>query len=322
MICIASTKYELGMKLEQLARYDIKLLVALQVLLEEENVSRAAERLCVTQSAMSKMLVRLRDAFGEELFLRTSHGIQPTERALALQVPLSDALEALGILLKPPVFDPLLCERTFRITMLDNLSSRIMPGLLQTLSKQAPLVKIQLKPWSRNSFDELANGQLDLAMNVVDVDRANFYQLKLADIEVCGVVRKGHPLSGKEAIQLDEFLEYSFIKVVIPEFNENHHKDQDILAALGKQRKIVFETNNGHCAFQCIAHTNYIMLGAKGSNNKVFESQGLTTIPVPKELTIPKHTMKFIWHQRQNLPEEHIWFRKLLMAELVAIQQK
>jgi len=308
------------MKLEQLARYDIKLLVALQVLLEEKSVSRAAERLFVTQSAMSKMLVRLKDTFGEELFIRTNHGIQATDHALSLQTPLSDALEALNTLLSPQEFTPALCDRTFRITMLDNLSNRIMPGLLHTLSEQAPGVKIQLKPWGRHSLDELANGQLDLAVNVVEVERANFYQLKLVDIKICAIVRKGHPLTKKKEILLDEFLNYSFIKVIIPEFNENHQKDQDILTALGKERKIVFETNNANCALSSLNRTDYIMFGAKGTNDKLYEQMGLTAIPLPKELTTPKFSMKFIWHQRQNLPAEQVWFRKLLMMELAASQ--
>jgi len=308
------------MKLEQIARYDIKLLVALQILLEEKSVSRAAERLCVTQSAMSKMLVRLKDSFGEELFIRTNHGIQPTDHALALQTPLSDTLEALNALLSPKKFTPALCERTFRITMLDNLSNRIIPGLLHTLSEQAPMVKIQLKPWSRESFDHLANGQLDLAVNVVEVERANFYQLKLVDIQTCAIVKKGHPLTNKEEVLLDEFLSFSFIKVIIPEFNENHQKDQDILAALGKERKIVFETNNVSCALSSLSRTDYIMLGAKGTSNKMYDQMGLTTIPLPKELSISKFSMKFIWHQRQNLPAEQVWFRKLLMTELAASQ--
>ncbi len=309
------------MKLEQLARYDIKLLVALQVLLEEENVSRAAARLFVTQSAMSKMLARLKETFGEELFIRTSHGIQPTDRALTLKVPLANALDSLGTLLTPPIFKPALCERTFRISMLDNIATRAIPGLLHTLSKQAPLVKLQLKPWSRHSFDELASGQLDLAMNVVEVNRANFYQLKMVDLQVCAVVRKGHPLAGQTTVLLDDFLKYSFMKVIIPEFNEDHEKDQKILAALGKERKIVFETSNANCAMHSLVRTDYIMLGAKGPTSKLYEQMGLTTIPLPNELTAPKYNMKFIWHQRQNLPAEQVWFRKLLMSELVANQQ-
>lgn len=309
------------MKLEQLARYDIKLLVALQVLLEEQNVSRAAERLCVTQSAMSKMLARLKETFGEELFIRTSYGIQPTDKALALTVPLSNALESLSALLTPKVFKPVDCERTFKISLMDNLATRVMPRLLKKLSKEAPNVKIQLKPWGRTSFDELANGQLDLIVNLVDVERANFYQQKLSDIQVCALVRKNHPLTKHKGYSIDEFLNYSFVKVIIPEFNENHNKDQKILAALGKQRNVVFETNNMNCALQTVSETDYVMLGARGPNQSIYDQLGIEAIDIPKELSAPKYSLKITWHQRQHLPKEQTWFRKLFLNTLMESAQ-
>jgi DNA-binding transcriptional LysR family regulator len=304
------------MKLEQLARYDIKLLVALQVLLEEENVSRAADRLSVTQSAMSKMLARLKETFGEELFIRTSHGIQANEKALALKLPLADALASLNTLLTPKVFKASECERTFRISMLDNAATRVLPKVLQQLSKIAPKVKIQLKPWSRHSLDDLASGQLDLVMNIVDIDRANFYQQILNNIEICAVVRKNHPLTLKENISIDEFLAYSFIKVIIPELNEHHDQDQKMLAALNKKRNTVFETNNSNCALQSLAKTDYIMFGAKSPVDDLYGKLGLTTITLPKEFLIPSYNLKFIWHQRQNLAAEQVWFRNLIFSEL------
>jgi len=304
------------MKLEHLARYDIKLLVALQVLLEEQNVSRAAERLSVTQSAMSKMLARLKETFGEELFIRTSHGIQPTEKALALRLPLADSLDSLKSLLTPKIFKASECERTFRISMLDNIATQVIPNVLQTLSKQAPNVKLQLKPWNRHSFDELASGQLDLVMNMVDIDRANFYQQVLNDIEVCVIVRKNHPLTLKNNISLDDFLAYSFIKVVIPELNENHELDEKMLSMLNKKRNIVLETTNANCALQSLINTDYVLFGAKGKYDNMYQDMGLTTIEVPKQFSVPDFQMKFIWHQRQNLPAEQVWFRKLLLKEL------
>ena len=153
---------------------------------------------------------------------------------------------------------------------------------------------------------------------MVEVSRANFYQLKLADIQVCAVVRKGHPLAQKRQISLNDFLSYSFIKVIIPEFNEHHQKDQQTLAALGRERKIVFETHNPNCALQSLEHTNYVLLGAKGPANALYEQMGLTTIEIPKELAAPKFSMKFIWHQRQHIPAEQVWFRQLVMNELAA----
>lgn len=309
------------MKLEQLARYDIKLLVALQVLLEEENVSRAAERLSVTQSAMSKMLARLKDTFGEELFIRTSHGIQANEKALALKLPLADALASLNTLLTPKIFKASECERTFRISMPDNAAIKVLPKVLLKLSKQAPKVKIQLKPWSRHSFDDLAAGQLDLVMNIVDVDRANFYQQILSNIEICAVVRKNHPLALKGEFTLDEFLAYSFIKVIIPELNEHHDQDQKMLAAINKKRHTVLETNNPNCALHCIGNTDYIMFGSKNPTKSFYDDLGLTTITPPKEFSLPSYNLKFIWHQRQHLAAEQLWFRGLILKELINVMK-
>lgn len=300
------------MKIEQLARHDIKLLVALQVLIEEKNVSRAASRLSVTQSAMSKTLARLKDTFGSELFVRTHYGIEPTEQALALQIPLTDALESLNNLFSPNVFEPSQCQRTFRLTLLDN---RLIPNLLKTLSLEAPDVRIQLKPWSRSSMDDLAEGRLDLVMNMQEVERANFYQQTIADVEVCAIVRKDHPLTNKKEITLDEFISYLFIKIIVPEFNENHQPDKGQLKLLGKERRIAFETSDTTCALRSAACTDYILLGSKGNYEEHYENLGLTTIPMPKELLTSRFTTKFIWHQRQHIPADQTWFRNLVIAE-------
>ncbi|GAA3942626.1 LysR family transcriptional regulator [Litoribacillus peritrichatus] len=308
------------MKLEELARYDIKLLVAFQVLLEEQNVSRAAERLYVTQSAMSKMMARLKDMFGEDLFFRTTHGIQPTERALALREPLYTALEHFKQLVEPPVFDPAECDRVFRVSLMDHIAVKLCPALLRTLSQVAPKVKLHIKPWTKKSFDEMASGQLDLAVNLVEIDRANFYQHEVVKIAPCAILRKDHPLiqriNNQGHANLDDFLSYSFIKMVIPEFNDTHQKDQAALAALGKERHIVLETHNINSALQSLRVTDYVMLGGKGINDSLFEQLGLTTLPIPKELVTPSFSYKAIWHQRQHKPPEQQWFRQLILDHL------
>lgn len=304
------------MKLEELARYDIKLLVAFQVLLEERSVSRAAERLYVTQSAMSKMLSRMTDMFGVELFIRTTHGIEPTDHAIALQSQLSTTLDHLKQLVSPQHFDPAECDRTFRVSLMDHLATRVCPPLFKTLSKVAPNVKLQIKPWSKTSLEDLASGQLDLAINVVDVERANFYQQVLSEIEPCGIVRKNHPLALKDSFTLDEFLSYSFVKVVIPEFNDTHQKDRALLEAIGKQRKIVLETHNINCALMTLTTTDFIMLGGQGPNHSLFSQLNLTSIDIPPEVATPNFTYKAIWHQRQHKPADQVWFRKLVLDHL------
>ncbi|KZZ62849.1 hypothetical protein A3762_01865 [Oleiphilus sp. HI0125] len=310
------------MKLENLARCDIKLLVALQVLLEEESVSRAAERLHVTQSAMSKMLTRLSDLFGEELFFRGTQGIRATERALELQTPLSELLEQLGRLVSPPEFVVSDCDRTFRISLLDNVAARLCPPLLARLADEAPKVNIEMKPWGKTSFDDMANGQLDLALNVVEIDKANFYQQVLKEIDLCVLMNVRHPLANKKRLSLDEYVSYPYIKIIVPEFNENHVKDAPILFKHGLSRRVAFETSNMHTAMSCLTNTDYLMLGGSAMSAQALAEQGLTSALLPEEIEFPPFNYKMIWHQRQNKPAEHQWFRSLVLRELMALAQK
>ena len=95
--------------------------------------------------------------------------------------------------------------------MPDNLSTQVIPQLLHTLSEEAPSVKLKLKAWDRQSIDDLGHGRLDLAISIIDVQRANLYHLKLSDIHVCAVLREGHPLVGNHQVSLDDFLQYPFM---------------------------------------------------------------------------------------------------------------
>lgn len=98
---------------------DFNLLKALNALLEERNVTKAAQRLSVTQPAMSAMLVRLRESFKDPLFVRVQHGIQPTERALSLIQPVQNVLSEINAMLQPPEFDPTTTEMKLSIASTD-----------------------------------------------------------------------------------------------------------------------------------------------------------------------------------------------------------
>ena len=89
------------------------------------------------------------------------------------------------------------------------------------------------------------------------------------------------------------------------------------MAALGKIRNIVLEPPNQQLALECVSKTDYLMLGGKAGINPNHERLGLTTIDVPKELSAPSYSMKLSWHQRHHIPPEHVWFRKLLLNELM-----
>jgi DNA-binding transcriptional LysR family regulator len=153
------------MRIRNITRPDLNLLLALDVLLEERSTTRAAARLGVTQSAVSRMLGRLRDACGDPLLVRTSHGLSPTRRALELAGPLRQSVAELErLLLERPAFDPRRAERHYRIAAIDYAQVILLAPLLAELEAEAPLVEVEIRQPSFEAERDLESGALDLLL--------------------------------------------------------------------------------------------------------------------------------------------------------------
>src|SRR5215210_126556 len=128
-----------------LSRVDLNLLVALDALLAERSVTRAAARVGLGQSAMSHNLARLRTLFGDELLTRGPEGMRPTPRALALAEPVRAALSQIqGLLSRGEAFDPRTADRTFRLGLPDSTEVLLVPALLAHLCEAAPGIHLRL----------------------------------------------------------------------------------------------------------------------------------------------------------------------------------
>ena len=125
---------------------DLNLLVAFDALFDEHNVTRAADRLALTQPTVSGMLKRLRDVFGDDLFVRTSHGIIPTPRAEAIAVPVKELLANAQILLAPDAFDPARADFTVRLCGSDYLQQTIIRIFTDEILKSAPNARVSVLP--------------------------------------------------------------------------------------------------------------------------------------------------------------------------------
>jgi DNA-binding transcriptional LysR family regulator len=151
------------MRAEHIRSVDLNLLVALDILLEERHVTRAAGRLGLTQPATSRLLGRLRATFGDPLFVRTSRGLVPTERARDLAVPLRQVVQDMGrLLLERPGFDPRTARRRFRIAAVDYAHVVLIGPLVAALEREAPHVDLELRQPSAESDRALESGGLDL----------------------------------------------------------------------------------------------------------------------------------------------------------------
>ena len=135
------------MQIEKLARIDLNLLVCLKVLIEELSVTRAAARLCLSQSAVSKSLAKLREQFDDPLFVRTSYGLNATPKALFLKPKLDVLVNQLELLTQPAHFSPQSSEYRFQIAAVESVYPLIMPYFLPTIFRHGPHLSISTHAW-------------------------------------------------------------------------------------------------------------------------------------------------------------------------------
>jgi DNA-binding transcriptional LysR family regulator len=188
-----------------LEHIDLNLLVYIDVLLRERNVTRAADALGITQPAMSNSLKRLREAFNDPLLVRTSEGMQPTERAIALQPMIHQILASIEQAIEPATdFDAKSSERVFRILTSDYGEATVIPPLLDRIRSSAPGIVLDILTPSDMSFPEVEQGHVDLVINRFDTMPQAFHQTTLWSDTFSCLFHKDHPLN--EDYSLDQYL--------------------------------------------------------------------------------------------------------------------
>ena len=183
-----------------ISTHDLNLIVALDVLLEEGSATRAADRLGVTQSAVSRMLGRLRTAFRDPLFVRTARGLTPTRRALALSAPLRQAVRELErLVLEAPGFDPSVARRGFRIAAVDYAQVVLIAPLLARLASEAPQLDVEVRQPTAESERDLESGALDLLLMPRQPSGPGVVWTALHEAEYTCVVWQEHPVRRLDA---------------------------------------------------------------------------------------------------------------------------
>jgi LysR family transcriptional regulator, mexEF-oprN operon transcriptional activator len=181
-----------------LAGLDLNLLVVFDALMTEQNVTRAALRLGLSQPATSNALARLRSLMEDELFIRKTTGLSPTPKAIALAQQLRPALQQIqSVLLHEPNFDPATSDRVFAIGMSDYVELTLLPKLIQTLQAIAPNISLQIRSGDRQKlFSLLDKGEIDLAFGFFpETNLRHKEQFLFHEVYSC-VCRRDHPNIG------------------------------------------------------------------------------------------------------------------------------
>ncbi|MDE8603694.1 LysR family transcriptional regulator [Marinomonas sp. RSW2] len=298
-------------------KIDLNLLIYLDVLLRECNVTRSASKLNITQPAMSNGLKRLRDLLSDPLLVRTSEGMKPTEKALRLQPIVRKVLLELEEALQPEAdFNEGTSTRVFRIMASDYATSTVIPRLLNRLREHAPGITLDIMTPSDVTFHDVEAGRIDMAINRFEELPQSFHQKSVwFDTFVCMMSSK-NPI--KDHFDIDAYLQAQHIWVSKTGFGVGVGMDptdvqklgwvDEALQALDRKRSIRVFTRSYHTAMHLALEQDLIATLPKKVAMINKKNPDLVILDPP--FTIPKIELKMIWSPLLHHDASHIWFRR------------
>jgi DNA-binding transcriptional LysR family regulator len=282
------------------------LLVTLEALLTERNVTRAARRLHLSQPSVSVQLRKLRQIFEDPLLAPVPGGMFPTTRGQALLQPLRAALSDMRQVLEPrPAFDPMTAEMTWHVAAADYAEYAILTPLLCHLRKTAPGVRIAVREAAHSKMiRQVESGGIDLGLLAMDATPERLHHRMLFKEHYVLVARKRHPaLKGK--LTIDTFCELEYV-VVSPDGGGFRGVTDTVLDGKGRKRRVVLSVPHFLFVPEVVARTDLVaMLPSRLVQGR---SDRIQVLRPP--LSIPAYGMAMIWHERSHAHPAHVWLRE------------
>jgi DNA-binding transcriptional LysR family regulator len=287
---------------------DLNLLVALDALLLEANVSRAATRIGLSQPAGSHALQRLRELIGDPLLVRTGARMELTPRALALRAPLAQALDQVRALFVPDDFDAARSERQFRLMMPDLAVELLMPPLMEKITRLAPNLTIDVVPWRGPAiFTAEFARTIDMVISIGNAFKGFHRQLLYTDSDALAA-RRGHPFANKLKTK-DGFLKARHVAVIIR--GQNEDLIDRWLRAKGIERRIALIVPGYIEALHVAARTDLVAFVPRRLIAALSQQLSLKTIAPPLDPGIDEQFM--FYPTRAQMDPGSIWLRKLML---------
>jgi DNA-binding transcriptional LysR family regulator len=327
---------------ERLARLDLNLLVAFDALAREQNVTRAAARIGITQSAMSHALRRLRELFADPLLVRGQSGMVLTARAAALALPLRSGLVTLDRALgQTETFDAKTARRTFRLASPDLFDALAIPLLLQRIRVEAPGVDLVVAPLDgRRLADSLETGELDLAITPRVDDfrgapepagqtepaadarhdalmrrmlfRDGFSCFCRADHPALGGKRSRRDTEGAGATPSLSLATYAALShALVSPTGEGPGFVDELLAKQGLSRRVALRVPHFFAALAIIERSDLLLTAPTSLARLLPMRTKVVVFPAP--LRLPQHAVHMLWHERYSNEPGHAWLRDVLL---------
>jgi DNA-binding transcriptional LysR family regulator len=292
-----------------LRRLDLNLLVVFDALMTDRNVTRAAERVGLSQPAMSNALSRLRAFFKDDLFVRSPEGMRPTPRAIEIAPNIHAALGAIDASLDPVRFTPAEARRVFRLDTNDYVVTTYFPKLLSILAKEAPGIDIRIFPQTGHTFERLDAQEIDFGISAYGELPDRFAREDLDEDVYVVIMRKTHPLA-EQILTLNRYVAATHL-LVSPRGDPRGFVDS-ALAERGLTRRIVLTVNQFSAAAPVVAMTDLMVTIPKRIADAFGPAFGLIQKPSPIPGPRAFSAISMIWHRRLGEHPAHTWFRHAL----------
>jgi DNA-binding transcriptional LysR family regulator len=293
-----------------LRRLDLNLLFVFDTVMRARSVTRAAERLFLTQSAVSSALGRLREQLGDELFVRGPGKLRPTPRAIALEEPIRALLAELQQVLSPPRFEPATERRSFTIATNDYFTAVVLPPLAARVAREAPGIDLHVVPTAGRPLEMLDQREADVvATSWGQLPERFSTAMLLSDDYVC-LVRRDHPFATKPPT----LAQYAAAKHVLvsPRGDARGFVD-DKLAEKGLTRRIAVTVNHFAAAPQVVAETDAVLTAPRLIVERFAQQRRTVQFACPVPVPAALGRMSLIWHDRLSRHPAQEWLRGVML---------
>ena len=294
-----------------LSSTDLNLLVAFDALMIERHVTRAGQRVGLSQPAMSAALSRLRQLTKDELFTRQSDGMHPTARAEELVVPIRRALEDIKGALDAEQFDPSQSQRVFRIALNDFGASVILPPLVERLRREASGIDLRILPTNDDrAVDLLDRDHADIAVgSFQQVPAGRFEMAILFHSAFYCVVREGHELTRTSTVSLEAFA--SLPHLLFSQTGEATGFIDAVLAKEGLRRRVAVTVPHFLVAPFVLARSDLVATLPTRLVDDFGGMAGLTVVQAP--IALPEFPCTLLWTSRAGSSAAHAWLRQQIV---------
>ncbi|MBU3740343.1 MAG: LysR family transcriptional regulator [Rhodoferax sp.] len=291
---------------------NLNLLVVFHHVLLLKRVSAVAQALGMSQPAVSSALGRLRASLGDELFLRTQAGMEPTPYALQLAEPVAAALDGLQQAFNVrAAFDPASSSRSFTIAMTDVGEMYFLPVLVEKLSAVAPSVTLQIVSVTQASLKEdMASGRIDLAMGLLPQLQAGFFQQALFHQKYICLMRQAHPLSGKSKLSLTDFTQAEHVRIVAA--GTGHGRVDMALEKKKLRRQFRLTVPHYVAVGDVLKHSDLIATVPERFADRILTAFDLVKRDLP--MKVDQSAIHQFWHGRLHRDPGHQWLRRFTAA--------